>query len=37
MENERIKFSLDALYNELMKQRNTDSKEDYNERILVKS
>ena len=28
---------LDALYNELMKQRNTDSKEDYNERILVKS
>lgn len=37
MENERIKFFLDALYNELMKQRNTDSKEDYNERILVKS
>ena len=35
--NERIKFFLDALYNELMKQRNTDSKEDYNERILVKS
>ena len=37
MENERIKFFLDALYNERMKQRNTDSKEDYNERILVKS
>ncbi len=31
MENDGIKFYLDAPYNELMKQRDTDSKEDYNE------